>query len=80
MKNYDAFQMKLHNKPFLIRYYLIKIQFIWMPYAILVILLATFLWSGCGRVVLGAGQKAKRLVLQCINSVSSNPVEGRTKI
>jgi hypothetical protein len=24
--------------------------------------------------------KAKRLVLQCINSVSSNPVEGRTKI
>ena len=51
MKNYDAFQMKLHNKPFLIRYYLIKTQFIWMPYAILVILLATFLWSGCDRVV-----------------------------
>ena len=50
MKNYDAFQMKLHNKPFLIRYYLIKTQFIWKPYAILVILLATFLWSGCGRV------------------------------
>jgi hypothetical protein len=28
----------------------------------------------------GAGHKAKRLVLQCINGVSSNPVEGRTKI
>ena len=27
-----------------------------------------------------AGHKAKRLVLQCINGVSSNPVEGRTKI
>ena len=26
-----------------------------------------------------AGHKAKRLVLQCINDVSSNPVEGRTK-
>jgi hypothetical protein len=24
--------------------------------------------------------KAKRLVLQCINDVSSNPVDGRTKI
>jgi hypothetical protein len=24
--------------------------------------------------------KAKRLVLQCINGVSSNPVEGRTNI
>ena len=41
---------------------------------------APFLWSGCGRVVQGAGHKAKRLVLQCINGVSSNPVEGRTKI
>ena len=41
---------------------------------------APFLWSGCGPVVLGAGHKAKRLVLQCINAVSSNPVEGRTKI
>ena len=41
---------------------------------------APFLWSGCGRVVQGAGCKAKRLVLQCINGgVSSNPVEGRTK-
>ena len=29
---------------------------------------------------LGAGRKAKRLVLQCINGVSSNPVEARTKI
>ena len=31
-------------------------------------------------VVEGAGRKAKRMVLQCINGVSSNPVEGRTKI
>ena len=31
-------------------------------------------------LVLGAGHKAKRLVLQCINGVSSNPVEGRTTI
>jgi hypothetical protein len=30
-------------------------------------------------VVEGAGRKAKRMVLQCINGVSSNPVEGRTK-
>jgi hypothetical protein len=28
----------------------------------------------------GAGHKAKQLLLQCINGVSSNPVEGRTKI
>ena len=41
---------------------------------------AAFLWSGCGRVVQGAGLKAKRLVLQCINGVSSNPVEGKTTI
>ena len=34
-----------------------------------------FLCSGCGRVVQCAGHKAKRLVLQCINGVSSNPVE-----
>jgi hypothetical protein len=27
-----------------------------------------------------SGHKAKRLVLQCINGVSSNPVEGRTII
>ena len=33
------------------------------------------MWSsGC------SGHKAKRLVLQCINGVSSNPVEGRTQI
>jgi hypothetical protein len=31
-------------------------------------------------VVEGTGHKAKRLVLQCINGVSSNPIEGRTKI
>jgi hypothetical protein len=31
-------------------------------------------------VVEGAGRKAKRMVLQCINGASSNPVEGRTKI
>ena len=29
---------------------------------------------------LGAGRTAKRMVLQCINGVGSNPVEGRTKI
>ena len=31
-------------------------------------------------MVYGAGRKAKRLVLQCINGVSSNLAEGRTKI
>ena len=41
---------------------------------------APFLGSGCGRVVQGAGCKAKRMVLQCINGVRSNSVEGRTKI
>ena len=41
---------------------------------------APFLGSGCGRVVWGAGCKAKRMVLQSINVVGSNPVEGRTKI
>ena len=41
---------------------------------------AIFLHSGCGRVVQGAGHKTKRLVLQCINGVSSNSVEGRIKI
>ena len=30
-------------------------------------------------MVKGAGRKAKRMVLQCINGVGSNPVEGRTK-
>ena len=44
------------------------------------IIKAPFLGSGCGRVFQGAGRKAKRMVLQCINGVSSNPVEGRTKI
>jgi hypothetical protein len=39
-----------------------------------------FLGSGGGRVVYGAGRKAKRMVLQCINGVGSNPVEGRTNI
>jgi hypothetical protein len=38
-----------------------------------------YIGSGCGRVVKGAGRKAKRMVLQCINDVGSNPVEGRTK-
>ena len=41
---------------------------------------APFLGSGCGRVVKGARRKAKRMVLQCINGVGSNPVEGKTKI
>jgi hypothetical protein len=36
---------------------------------------APFYLTGCGRVVYGAGNKARRLVLQCINGVSSNPVE-----
>ena len=40
---------------------------------------APFIGSGCGRVVQGAGRKAKRMVLQCINGVGSNPVEGRKK-
>ena len=31
-------------------------------------------------VVEGTGGKAKRMVLQCLNGVGSNPVEGRTKI
>ena len=39
-----------------------------------------FLYIGCGPVVQGAGHKANRLVMQCINGVSSNPVEGRTNI
>ena len=38
-----------------------------------------YIWSGCGRVVYGAGRKAKRMVLQCING-EFNTVEGRTKI
>jgi hypothetical protein len=35
---------------------------------------AIFLYSGCGRMIYGTGHKAKWLVLQCINGVSSNPV------
>ena len=31
-------------------------------------------------MVKGAGRKAKRMVLQCISGMGSNPVEGRTKI
>ena len=41
---------------------------------------AIFLYSGYGRVAQDVGHNAKRLVLQCINGMSSNPVEGRTKI
>ena len=41
---------------------------------------APFLWSECGRVVKGTGRKANRVVLQCINGVGSNPVEGRITI
>ena len=39
-----------------------------------------YIGSGCGRVVKGAGREAKRMVLECIHGVGSNPVEGRTKI
>jgi hypothetical protein len=39
-----------------------------------------FLGNRCGRVVSGAGWKAKRLLLQCINGEGSNPVERRTQI
>jgi len=38
------------------------------------------IWTYGADVVEGAGHKAKRLVLQCINGLSSNPVEGRTQI
>ena len=33
----------------------------------------------CARVVLGTGYKAKQLVLQSINGVSSNTIEGEQK-
>jgi hypothetical protein len=36
---------------------------------------APFVWSGCGRVVKGAEHNAKWFILQCINGVSSNPVD-----
>jgi hypothetical protein len=41
---------------------------------------AQFLLSRYGRVIWGTGHHAKRLVLQCINGVSSNPVEGKANI
>ena len=41
---------------------------------------APFSGSGCDRVVQVAGRKAKRMVLQCINGLGSNPVEVRTNI
>jgi hypothetical protein len=34
-----------------------------------------FIYSGCGRVAKGTGQKGKGLVLQFINGVSSNLVQ-----
>ena len=37
-------------------------------------------WSRCDRVVYGAGHKAERLFLPCINGVSSYPFEGRTQL
>ena len=41
---------------------------------------APSLWSRCGRVVYGAGHKAERLFLQCINGLRSYPVEERTQL
>jgi hypothetical protein len=41
---------------------------------------APTLWSRCGRVVYGAGHKAERLFLQCINGLPSYPVDGRTQL
>jgi hypothetical protein len=41
---------------------------------------APLLESGCDRVLLGAEHNAKRFILQCINCVSSNPVEVRTQM
>ena len=41
---------------------------------------AIFLHSGCDRVVYDAEHKAKGLVLQCINGVNSNPVEGEHEL
>jgi hypothetical protein len=45
----------------------------------LLLLKLHFYGARCGRVVQGAGHKAKRVVLQCINGVSWNPVEGKKK-
>ena len=39
-----------------------------------------YIYCGCDRVFLGAGHKAKRMGAQCINGVSSNPVEREQKI
>ena len=50
------------------------------PIGISKLFLDSIIGSRCGRVVQGAGRKAKRMVLQCINGVGSNPVEGRTNI
>ena len=36
-------------------------------------------YSECDRLVEGTEHKAKRLVLQCINGVSSDPVKGEQK-
>jgi hypothetical protein len=44
------------------------------------VVLTIYVFGACGRVVYGAGRKAKRMELQCINGVGSNPVKGRTKI
>ena len=41
---------------------------------------APFLGSGCGQVVWGAGRRARRMVLQCVSGVGSNPVEGGTNV
>ena len=38
------------------------------------------LYFNIADVFWGGGHKANRLVLQCINGISSNPVEGRTNI
>ena len=45
----------------------------------------TLIWKikylvSCIHICLGAGHKAKLLVLQYVNGVSSNPVEGGTQI
>jgi hypothetical protein len=44
------------------------------------ILLQDYIYIYIEAPFLGSGCKAKRMVLQCINGVGSNPVEGRTKI
>jgi hypothetical protein len=44
-----------------------------LPEKVTLRLLKLYFYSGCGQVVYDAGHKAKGLVLQCINGVSSNP-------